>query len=249
MATYQLPSGYLDPETQELYREVELREMSGYEEDLLQDKSKRGGGSSIDEVLSRCIVRLGDKERDKPQGQERFFMPILKDMLMTDRTFLVIRLRQLSLGDEFAFEASCPHCGHRHPRMSVSLDDLTVKEMPDPMAREWTTKLPSGAEVVFRALTGRDEVKLREVQRAKGDVLSTLLLQRIVSINGESAGMSAVKRLSVRDRDYLRGAFEEHEGGIDTKIELTCDDCGRDWQTTLPFTSSQTFFFPSGIRT
>jgi hypothetical protein len=246
MATYVLPSGYLDPETQELHREVELREMSGYEEDLLQDRSKRGG--AVDEIMSRCMVKLGSLERDKPQGQERFFMPVLKDMLMTDRTFLIIRLRQLSLGDDFTFEASCPHCGHRHAHMSVSLADLTVKEMPEPTAREWTTKLPSGAEVVFRALTGKDEIKLREVQRAKGDFMSTLLLLRLISINGESVGMSAVKRLSMRDRNFMRGAFEEHEGGIDTKVELSCEDCGRDWEAGLPITSTS-FFFPSGIRT
>lgn len=227
---------------------VELDEMTGYEEDLLGDKTKQTSGMAINEVLSRCLVSIGAIAPEKP-GRGKFFLPHLDKMLIGDRTFLLIRLRQLSLGDMFFFEAVCPSCHHRHPRASIDLAGLSIKEMPDPTRREWTVTLPSKTLATFRALAGSDERKLLTIRKQhKEDLFSSLLMLRLVEIGGEKVtSISQIKKLTTKDRDFLRGQFDATEGGIDTQIEMTCDGCGAEWKMALPV-GEHSFFFPSGIN-
>lgn len=245
-----LPCGYFDPDngvTSPIH-EVEFEEMTGYEEDILGDKSKHTSGMAINEVLSRCLVRIGDLKPEKPT-RGKFFLPHLDKMLVGDRTYLLIRLRQLSLGDSFAFETKCPACKVRIPRFTVDLASLTVKPMEDPTKREWNVTLPSsklGAS--FRALVGADERALNQIRKQKKeDFFSSLLMLRLTELGGDKvSSVTQLKKLTVKDRDFLRGQFDKIEGGIDTQIQCACESCGHEWEMVLPI-GEHSFFFPSGI--
>jgi len=245
-----LPCGYFDPDdgVTDVIKTVEMVEMTGYEEDLLGNKSKQASGMAINEVLSRCLVSIGDIAPPKA-GRGKFFMPHLDKMLVADRTFLMIRLRQLSLGDMFHFEAVCPNCKYRHRRAGIDLSELERKEMEEPTKREWDVELPSKKMATFRALIGKDERKLLTIKKQrKEDLFSSLLMLRLTELDGEKVtSIAQIKGLTTKDRDFLRGRFDDSEGGLDTQIEMTCEDCGYEWQMALPIGESS-FFFPSGIN-
>lgn len=252
MFTETLPCGYVDPESGVVIREIELDEMTGYEEDILGDKAKHKTGRALDEVLARCLHRLGDRERKDPQNGQRglTFVEDVRNMLASDRTFLLIRLRQLSMGSTFAFPAVCLICNCRMERVEVELEGLSITTMKeeDVIRGEWDVELPSGRTATFRSLTGKDERTLQQIQKAKKDSLfSAVLNLRVTQLDGEKSSIKALKGLTKRDRDFLRARFDEKEGGIDTDIEIDCEECGQEFVMTLPV-GEQSFFFPSGMR-
>lgn len=53
----ELPGGYLDPHTKELHRTVMVREISGFEEDMLASEQIDGHGK-LDALLSACTTRI-----------------------------------------------------------------------------------------------------------------------------------------------------------------------------------------------
>lgn len=249
-ATYILPCGYIDPENPgEVIKSVEMQEMTGHEEDLLADQSKQASGDLIDEVVARCIVKLGSIERPRP-SRDKFFMKHVQSLLMTDKTFLLIRLRQLSLGDDMVFSATCPSCKHNHPRVTINLNDLKVTEMEDPTQREWTITLPASKKVVtLKAMDGIDGQRARKLMKQnKSDLVSAAMFVRVKDIDGKKLNsVSELKNLSVRDRDYIRQHLTKGEGGIDTTVEVQCEACAEEWKMGLPV-GDISFFFPSGMR-
>jgi hypothetical protein len=250
-------------------REVELEEMTGYEEDLLADPSKVGKTvSPIGEVLARCTARIGEFQApDKRTERVRSNLPKLNKLLLNDRTFLLIRLRQLSLGDDFRFEGSCPACKTLLPGLRVNLSELKVNEMrevveseeeepkPRPPKEQNEFQTPSGRVIVWRHLTGDDEFFLASARKDKpGDTLSAMLYRRVLAMAtkpGEApakpSGIGAIKALPTKDRNAFRDEVERMEGGIETEIEMNCDNCAHSWMLTLP-TTQTSFFFPAGIR-
>ena len=76
MHVFSLPSG----------QEVELRQLTGAEEELLTDERLMRKGEAINKVFQNCIVRIGD--HDKPTLKE------VVDLLSGERLFILVKLRQ-----------------------------------------------------------------------------------------------------------------------------------------------------------
>ena len=109
MYSFELPSG----------TELELREMTGAEEELLTNQRLIRSGEAINQVLRNCFVRLGEKT--DPDLSE------VMNLLSGDRLFALVRLRQVSLGDEVELELSCPNSACRMTNfVTVNLEDLKV---------------------------------------------------------------------------------------------------------------------------
>lgn len=123
----------------EFVRTVELREMSGAEEEIILDRRKSDGSkgkslktfpSRITEILARCTVRVGEKfvekNRNPETSQAAPFLEMWQGALVGDRSVALIRLRQMSLGDKFVFPEMCPQCKHEIQRVSYDLNDINV---------------------------------------------------------------------------------------------------------------------------
>lgn len=242
-------------------KEVEIDEMTGEEEDILADQRRAPGGKGvllkpayqrITEVLSRCTKRVGTEAR--PEGKDRFndpgyFERHWEEAYSNDRGFAVIRLRQLSLGDEYVFSQVCPSCKKDIKGVTIDLADLDVTSQPLEQARVTERKLtlPSGLPVVWRPLVGKDEARQVEMVHAhESDLVSAVLFLRLVSIGGEQPNFDKVRRLSTNDRRALRLAYDQGEAGIDTEVQITCDnkECREEFSKQLNV-GRVDFFFPS----
>lgn len=249
---------------------VEIASMTGREEDILQDQRMAPGGKGrmlrspserMTEILSRCTVSVGGDEscptpEARPEGKDRksaplYFQNMWKNAFMNDRGYVVIRLRQYSLGDEFIYETNCPHCKKELKQVRVELDRLEVSDRPIEMVTqdEFSVKLPdSGDRAVWRMLTGKDEEILREIQESrKADRGTAFLRLHLLTVGGVRVTDEVVRDLSSRDRRALTDEFQRTEGGIDTRIELTCDSCGFEFSQMLNV-GHPNFFFPSVHR-
>jgi len=259
---FELPCGYIDNEGV-LHTEIQLREMTGVEEDLMGSRSgdvlKR-----LNQVMTNCMERLGTITNKRQIAEA---MPALT---VSDRNFLFVALRRVSLGDDYKMRVECPKCDKPTPRdMVLDLGGLALTKMPDPMKRKYEVRLPSGKIALWRVMTGAEEEKLSTLREAakSRDVLTYALMMRVVSVDDKELSLGSrlkdskgrvnldkegreafrlVKSLSMRDRDFLRSQFREKEAGMDTDVEFECPDCEAIFVST--FDPAQIgFFFPSGL--
>jgi len=231
-------------EPRRLYR-VLLREMTGVEEDILTN-GRIEAATRFSRVISGCMERVGGDEGDWITDSRK--MPgLFEEFTIADRTLLLLHLRIISVddGEWFKFVARCPQCGAEN-RLRVNLTELERQPMLDPMERAYDVTLPSSGHVArCRIMLGKHESIVAKAQEARRDLLSAALLARVVEINGRPVRIQDLKKLSLKDRNFLRGEFEKREGGIDTSVDNTCGSCGAGFEADLDITQKD-FFFPSG---
>ena len=169
-----------------------------------------------------------------------------------DRMVLLIALRRASLGDAYDMRMGCPSC-HREAAFGVDLSGLEVTPMPDRTVRTFTEPLPSGRVATWHVMMTEDEEWAARKRRGNEDDLLTLSMLARVSRVGSQAldrergwgeARSALKALPMRDRERLRIAFDEREGGVDDEVEFACAECGHEWRASLDV-AQPGFFFPS----
>lgn len=239
---YTLPSGYLDTNTNELHTAIEVREMSGREEDMLASKQVPEE-RKLSALLSACVTRIG------PFTERGRIAQIVEELPVGDRVYLLLAVRRVTLGDDLPVREECPECKAKN-LFVIDLSNLETKQMADPRKRIFDVSLPSGKTARFRVSTGADEARVAKLQKRAAvqmDGVSQLMLMRLELLNGEPPTLDAVKDLGLRDRQYLRDQFEETEGGVDTAIQLDCPACGHEWERDLGMASAN-FFSRSGAR-
>jgi hypothetical protein len=222
MHTFELPSGI----------EIELKEMTGAEEELLTNQRLIRSGDAINQVLRNCLVRLGEKT-------EPTINDVL-DLLSGDRLFALVRLRQISLGDEVELELNCPNSACRMTNyLSVNLEELEVTPYTD--QREFDFKLPGSKTAVrFDYLDGHKEKRLASLREPN---ITSAMLIRILDIDGKPPSKKILAEMSMRDRGALREEMARVDAGIDTTVEVECDGCGTRIRTRLE--AEPAFLFPS----
>lgn len=232
---YLLPFGYVD-QAGKVHKEVELREMTGVEEDILASL-KVPPRRRIERILTNCIERIGDYT-DK-QAIER----ILQELCQSDRATLLVWLRCLSLDPVYEFETSCPRCDEKN-KVKVELDKLDIAQAKDPTRKVHEVALPSGKTAKMKVLLGKDEPQ-RDllVEKSKDEILSVNILVRLVELDGRPPSKDAVKSLSWKDRNFLRNFIDEIEGGIETDVSWKCRTCESEF-TIMVDIGQRGFLFP-----
>lgn len=222
MYTFTLPSGL----------EAELREMTGAEESLLTNRRLMKGGEGVNQVLRNCLVRLGDKTE--------IALKDVLDLLSGDRLFLLVKLRQISFGDEVDLTLGCPakDCGEATD-VHIALDDLEV--MPYGTEREFIFELPRKKKpVIFTLMDGHMEKRLASL---KDPNLHSAMLMRVKEIDGKAPNRNSLAELPAFDLNALRAEMQRVDGGIDTTVHTVCASCGARIVTRLE--AEPPFLFPN----
>jgi uncharacterized protein DUF6760 len=205
----QLPGGYWDSGGR-LHRSFELSALTGREEELLLTAGAETA-SLVTAVLSRCLVRLGDLS-PVPSA-------VVRSLLVGDRQYLLLRLRQLTFGDAVRANLLCPwpECGGR-VSATFSLSSVPVVAPPE---RAPTFTVPvRDAEVTFRLPTGADQEELSALAATnEAEALTRLLARCVVG--------SSVEDLSSAARAELEDHMSRLAPRVEQTMELACVECGR----------------------
>ena len=222
MHTFELPSGI----------EIELKEMTGAEEELLTNQRLIRSGDAINQVLRNCLVRIDDNT--DPSVND------VLDLLSGDRLFALVRLRQISLGDEVELELTCSSNTCRMANYtSVNLDELKVT--PYSEQREFDFLLSGSKKTVrFGYLDGHKEKRLASLREPN---ITSAMLIRIIEIDGQPPSKKSLAEMSMRDRNALRQEMARVDAGIDTVVEVECESCGTRIRTRLE--AEPPFLFPN----
>lgn len=220
---FTLPSG----------RTVELRELTGHEEEILSDERQMRDGTGIDRVLRNCMARLDENEDVKESD--------VRQMLSGDRIAALVHIRQITFGDDLDMKVTCPNptCGHENA-VHASLADADRTEYH--ADREHTFVLPGcGQTVVFGLSTGEHEARVLKL--GENANLHSLLLMRIASVDGKPPARNVVRDWSASDLRALRAKMASVDGGIDTTVKAVCSKCGT--PIRLHAETNSSFFFPT----
>lgn len=244
-----LPGGLVD-ETGTVHREVEFRRLVGRDEELLTEVVGSAlPAALVTRVLSRSVLRIGTM---RPVGED-----VARRLLVGDRQFLLLKLREATFGDRIEGTLSCPWqgCGARVD-IDFSTRDVPVIRREDLRGTYRLRLSPAAAGtpedgdplrwVTLRLPNGEDQ-EIVAPHLDEGARALTLLLERCVleiETQGgdrvESGQQGLIERLSPRARQEIEREMEARAPAIELEMEVECRDCGRAF--IAPF-DLQDFFF------
>ena len=233
-----LPGGYFD-KTGHLHKKVELKPLSGREEELLADTANKGGAVQISAVLAHCVKRIGDIETIDED--------LMRELLVGDRQYLMLKIRQLTFGDKVQGTVDCPwpDCG-----MGVDIQ-FNISNIPINDAEltsfTHTCHLPGVKEAdpqyaCFRLPNGSDQEALSGFTGEHSAQATTQLLWRCIQKLDEidSPDIDTVRSLSSAARTKIEEQMQSLAPDLDLRMEVKCPDCNRIF--VVPF-ELQEFFF------
>ena len=245
--SFLLPGGYVDADC-ELLREVEIAALSGQDEELMSSRQAISNPALLTVLLSRCVRRLGPVS---PVSAE-----LARRLLVTDRQFLLLKLRQMTFGDHVQATVQCPweRC-RKKVDIEFFLHDIPVRESIE-KGPLYTRDLSSEAafsnehgerfrEVVFRLPTGEDQEALAHLIEENETTALALLLARCIRRLGplHDPGPEVIDRLSPLARAEIERHMEDAAPQIDLTLAAHCPEC--DGEFAVPF-DLQGFFLAEG---
>ena len=243
----ELPSrGLFYPEGHPLHNQevVEIRYMTARDEDILTSPALLRKGLAVDKFIQNILVNQDVK---------------VSDLLIGDKSAIMIAARITGYGEEYETKVTCPECGTENDHTFV-LEDYTryFTKFEQSENFELTpqgtfkTILPhSGYEVVVKLLTSADEARIQKAQqmRQKNNLADSnttdFLKSIIVSIDGVADPASlnlAILDLPARDSRFLRKNYTALVPNVEMMESFECMYCGTTTEMEVPLEAG--FFWP-----
>ena len=234
-----LPVGLKDKDGV-VHRTITLTPMTGETEEAIADPKVRDNGGKI-------ITALLESVTEKIGTLPRVTKDTIRDLTTIDRDFLLIKNRQVSLGDNISYIDNCPHCRAKN-EIHVNLANIEPKYLENEEDRELTFDLPIGykdangtvhKEITITLPTGRVQERVAQMVRANPAQATTAMLQLITLKLGtlEFINPDVFKKMTKKDRDFISSKLSELEVGVKFDTEVMCSECGSEFTTSIPLQS------------
>lgn len=244
---FRLPCGYVD-EQGVLHSTVTMKQMTGYEEDMMAN-TKLVVTERITNILASCCTQLGtitDPKVIRAAIADTVSPPCLP-LTAADRLAMLLFLRIVSIGEEYRFDSVCPHCEADNKGKALDLPELEIKYVEDPFKRLADVVLPkSKVTVTLKIMTGKGEGEVAKLRPDSKNARAYAMLARVVALNGQPMSGNArkdveiLKQMPSQDSAYLRKIFDIMEGAVDTDVEIQCNACTKWFKFSLDL--GQVFF-------
>lgn len=239
-----LPSkGKLYPTDSPLFgkEEVEIRQMTALEEDILTSRNLIRGGKAIDMVIKNCLI---DRSIEVDQ------------LVAGDKNAIMIALRITGYGKDYDISVTCPACSEDSTfPFDLSLlkaNDLSLEAVGEGNNR-FEYKTLSGNKLIFKFLTSGEQKDMAEAQsnlkKTTGSVVdhsvTDSMKRMIISVNGEekrSVVDQFIITMPARDSRAFRKFTDDNEPDVIMKQMFECKACGERNEVTVPITVE--FFWP-----
>jgi hypothetical protein len=242
---FMLPGGYVSDDGA-LHRDVKLSPLTGRLEELLADASPDACSASVvSDLLTLCVERVGTLPTINAE--------LVRGLLVGDREYLLVRLRQMAFGSEVEAVWHCENSNCRKPMdISFSIADMVIERKTAP-TRFFTHRLSAhdfdiatgeggkcdNCEVEFRLPTGADQEALAAVFHVDHDAAVDHLLARCVRRIGEGGetGEASIAQLTADARQEIGGVMGQLAPQIAIELDLTCPECQTSFVANFDFTA------------
>lgn len=210
--------------------EAVVRELTGADEEALTSPSLARNPAKY---LSLLAVRGTESI-----GEHKATADLVGGLLVGDRELLLIGIRKATYGSELELITNCPHCEDRDEDYTFDLDLIDVQPLENLQEAVYgfDVETPSGRTVHVNLARAADQDAVMGASDKGLGELNTLMLSRCVTqIDGLPAmGPGALKAMSIRDRQSLLKAINEHTPGPRLgEAKRTCRACEQEFDLNL----------------
>jgi hypothetical protein len=239
-----LPGGILDNRNR-CFQTVLVRQLTGRDEELLADRHYHNAARRVTDFLAQVLVEVPGL--NKPVSRE-----LAAEMLIGDRDYLLLRLRQIAMGDRVEQVMRCPAatCGEKAD-VEFQISELQVRRV-ETVQLEYEFELseparkddPKSKVVSLRLPTGRDQEAILDGKDLNPAVANTRLFARIVKKLGRRGlDEQEARDLPLKVRQEMTTFLRRLSPGPDLDIDIQCPHCRGDM--SFPF-DLYSFFLPNG---
>lgn len=236
-----------DPSSQ---REKALEELFGKVKDasmIVTDLPSRGRFYTDFESIKISPLKFLDeqliltgKDADKDIVTELLEKTVeginVSEILLIDKNYLLMKLREVSYGDDYEFSVVCRNCNHES-RSKIELSkQLNMTQIPDDFDDPRTITLPKlGVDVVVRLPRNREERYFADTETSYKN-----LYRFVVSLNGNKDPVfisQAINRMEIADVKRIYKEITTNPYGIDPRFVFKCGKCKHKETLAVPIDS------------
>ena len=155
--------------------------------------------------------------------------------MLIDKVYLVLKLREISYGDEFQANITCAKC-HTETPIKFNLKELPVKYFSEDIQIPKEIELPViQKKAKIRFPTVGDEAIL-----SNSDSALAQLWRFVVEIDGHSNKeiiSEVLSKLPIKDAHTIIDAISGDEFGVQTRVKFQCYQCRENATIDLPIGS------------
>jgi hypothetical protein len=222
-----------------LKEEIEIKEMTAREEDILYNRSFIEKGIVLDKLLESIIV-------DKTIRPD--------SLLIIDKNALFVAARVSGYGAQYDVETQCIKCGSKFDAAIDLSNLLAIDEAKPP---EGAIKHENGTvelelpvtkwRVAVKLLTGGEQNLLTRIleKKKKNNQEENAVLETmrsfIYSINGSTEPMmlaESLYKMPARDSKFLRTQYSNCFPNVKTTAPVTCTVCDSTEEVDVPFNAN-----------
>ena len=182
---------------------ITLRPMTFEDEKQIVNATKNQDPVNI--ILQRCTTNIN-----------------ISDLLSIDKLYLIMKLREISYGDDYNTLMICSTCNAENP-ITVKLSQLNVNPVPDDFTDPVEVTLPTIKKTCKVSLPRvRDEKLLTDVSKTLDEIWR--FIKEIDGQTDKSIISAVVNKLPIKDMKTILNAMKT-EFGVDTKIKFGCNNC------------------------
>ena len=216
---------------------LRVRELCGADEELLFQRADTGSAARITALLAR-VIEAADGLDHAP---DEAFAAALS---LGDRDCLLLRLRQIDLGDAVHQVLRCPHCaGKADIDFLISELPLRGDNVDDQDGLQRRVDL-GDCQVLLRLPDGADQAAVESLALANPAAANTRLFARILlDVDGQGGlDEAALRDWPLARRNRLAAWLALSLPGPDLMLDLACPHCQSDISYAFDLHS---FFLPS----
>jgi len=155
----------------------------------------------------------------------------ISQLLTIDKLYLLMKLREISYGDDYNVLLLCTHCRAENPTV-IKLSQLKIIPVPEDFTDPVTITLPSiNKEAKVSLPRVKDEKLFADPKEAYSQ-----LWRFVVEIDGhrdKTVVGEVLKKLPIKDTRVILNAMKTNFG-IETRIKFACNTCKEASVVDLP---------------
>ena len=212
-----LPSHNKFYSLQDPSKPITLRPMT-FDDERAMMSNKNINVDVLNILLGRCISNID-----------------VSQLLQMDKLFIIMKLREISYGDDYSAQISCASC-RRDNMVKFKLSSLPVRPIEEEMENPRTVHLPVlDKQLKVRLPRISDEQYFSNTERALGNLWR--FVEEIEGHSQKSVISKVIPKLPLKDAHVLLEAMSANEYGLDTKVRFLCSYCSHNEIMELPITS------------
>tara|TARA_A100001515_G_scaffold140211_1_gene135643 strand:+ start:1260 stop:2015 length:756 start_codon:yes stop_codon:yes gene_type:complete len=155
------------------------------------------------------------------------------ELLFMDKMFLLMKVREISYGENYEFNITCPACASEIKTSLILSEHLNMTQVPDDLSDPREIELPKlKAKAEVRFPRSREEVFLGDSEEVYKNIY-----RFVISINGNKDPVfisKALKRMHIRDIKKIVSEINKGEYGVNPRFIFECPECNHTETMAVP---------------